>query len=439
MGGALLRIGGYVLVALFPAFLAAVAGAASMDALTEIGKSFALIGIALLVLQVVVAARIRWIEKAFGLDVLLRFHKHMAALALGMILLHPLLLALGAYGWPLFFELSQPWPIWVGKIGLGFLFLQLGLSLFQRRLKLSFERWRLLHDGVGPVLLGLAFVHAGFEGSDFEAAPMQILWVAGLAAAVGLFVHHRFLRPVLLGRRPYRVVEVKPEVEGVWTVTLAPPEGAKVEPYLPGQFHFLTFRRGKGLPVEEHHWTIASSPTERGHLRSTIKNLGDFTATMGETREGDTAVVHGPFGRFSHVLHPKETDLVFLAGGIGITPLMSMLRHMRDTGSENAVTLLYANKTEAGIAFRAELEEIERGDAPRLKLVHVLSDPGGGWDGEGGFVDRDKIEKHCGKDPAGKTFYVCGPPPMLDASLAALRAMGVLDRRIRIEIFSLLD
>jgi ferredoxin-NADP reductase len=167
--------------------------------------------------------------------------------------------------------------------------------------------------------------------------------------------------------------------------------------------------------------------------------VGDFTSTIGRTKPGDTAAVHGPFGRFSYALHPRERDLVFLAGGIGITPLMAMLRHMRDTRDTRSVTLLYANRNEDQIVFREELNDIAAGQWPVLDLVHVLSRPEGDWRGESGHIDRDKIEKFCGQNLGTKVFYVCGPLRMSTALISTLRDMGVPDQRIRREIFSFLD
>jgi ferredoxin-NADP reductase len=137
-------------------------------------------------------------------------------------------------------------------------------------------------------------------------------------------------------------------------------------------------------------------------------------------------------------LHPDERDLVFIAGGIGITPLMGMLRHMRDTKAALPVLLLYANKDEKEIAFRKELAEIERGKYPRLKVVHCLSNPAKGWKGETGRLDQERIERWCGEGITEKAFYICGPPGLLEATIANLRALGVPDRRMHIEIFSFL-
>lgn len=116
-----------------------------------------------------------------------------------------------------------------------------------------------------------------------------------------------------------------------------------------------------------------------------------------------------------------------------------MLRHMRDKRDTRSVLLVCANKKEERIVFREELSEIEKGNFPRLKVVHVLSEPDEKWTGESGHVDREKIQRFCGQDLSDKIFYVCGPPGMLKAVIAGLKSLGVSDRRIRLEIFSFLD
>ncbi len=404
----------------------------------EIGKGFALIGFMILSLQAVLAARLKWIESPFGFDIIIRYHKHMAIFAALLIFSHPLLLAIGGAGLPLLTTLNVPLYLWAGKVVLPLLLISVLISLPQFPLRLSFERWRILHDALFPAIIVFAFLHSSFIAMDFQATPMRMLWIGMVVITLIVFIYHRFVRPLFLGRHRYRVVDVKQETRNVWTVALAPPKGERRFDYLPGQFQFITFHRGHGLPTEEHHWTISSSPTEKGFVSSTIKELGDFTATIGQTKPGDTATVHAPFGRFSYVLHPDESDLVFIAGGIGITPLMGMLRYMRDTKAAIPVLLMYANKDEDDICFKEELAAIEKGRYPKLRIVHCLSSPSERWRGETGRIDRGLIERHCGKDIQEKAFYICGPPGLLEATITNLRALGVPDGRMHIEIFSFL-
>jgi len=439
MWGVLLRLFIYVAIIVVPVVVASVLGPSSNNVIQEMGKCFALAGFMILALQFFLAARFKWIERPFGLDILIRYHKYMAVFGALLLLSHPLLLAAGGAGWRLIVGLDVPWYIWLGKAALVLLVVNVLLSVYQISLNVKFEKWRFIHDVLGPAMIVFAFAHSWLAGDDLESSSMKSVWIVVLLSTGLAYLYHRILKPRRLKNRPYLVTDVHPEAENVWTVKLAPPEGDTIYPYLPGQFHFITFYRGRNLPVEEHHWTISSSPAEEGYVASTIKALGDFTSTIGQTRAGDKAAVQGAFGRFSYLLHPEERDLVFIAGGIGITPLMSMLRHMRDTRDSRSVLLFYANPGEDQILFRRELANMEKDQQPLLRVVHVLNRAHEGWTGETGHVDREKIERFCGADLKGKVFYLCGPPPMLEAIVATLKSLGLPHKQIRLEIFSFLD
>jgi len=439
MWKALIMLVIYVSVIIIPVAVASILGHSSGNMLHELGKSFALAGFVILALQFFLPSRIKWIERPYGLDILIRFHKHMAVLGTVLLLTHPLLLVAGDAEWELIVALDLPWYIWIGKAALAFLIINVLLSAYQTVVKLKFEKWRFIHNVAGLVIIGCAFTHSWFTGDDLKLNSMRTLWIIILLFTAGIYVYHRSIVPSRLKRRYYHVIDIQPESEKVWTIKLAPPAGEKIPPYLPGQFHFITLYRDRNLPVEEHHWTISSSPGEKAYISSTIKALGDFTSTIGETEKGDRASVQGSFGRFSYVLHPEEKDLVFIVGGIGITPIMSMLRHMRDMEDNRSVLLLYANPVEDHIIFREELASIENGQYPLLKVVHVLSKPDDSWTGERGHIDREKIERFCGSKLGEKVFYVCGPQGMRKSVIASLRDLGVADKQIRVEIFSFLD
>ena len=204
--------------------------------------------------------------------------------------------------------------------------------------------------------------------------------------------------------------------------------------HAPGQFQFLR-PHGRGIIAEEHPFSIASSPAPDGQIRVTVKESGDFTSTIGRVESGDLATVHGPFGRFSHVFHPSN-DLVFIAGGIGITPFMSMLRYMRDRRDTRRVLLVYANRTPADIVFRGELESMESGDFPTLKTIHILSEPTPDWVGHAGRLDLSSLEGFCGGF-SGKTFFLCCPPTMTAGLIRGLRKAGVGLGRIHTDYFGL--
>jgi predicted ferric reductase len=399
----------------------------------EMGLDCAIVAFTILALQFVVSARLRWIEAPFGLDVLLRFHRAMAFVAMGLLCLHPLFVASGE-GWALLTRWQARWPIWAGRIALLLLFAHALAATFRQMLRLRYETWRRLHNIFAFLLLGLAFVHSLALGDDFESTAARVIWAAMLLVAWSAWFYGRVARPWLLRGTSYRVVSVTPEAPRVWTVKLQPPAGRALY-YAPGQFLFL-HPHGGAVADEEHPFSIASSPSPAGLISLTIKECGDFTATIGAIKPGDEATLHGPFGRFSHVFHPNADDVVFVAAGVGITPVMSMLRYMRDQRAACRVLLVYANRGTADIVFRRELESIQSAGCPALKTIHVLSQPPAGWDGPTGRLDSALLRCLCGGFSA-KTFFICCPPIMASGLINGLVGAGVGPGRIHADYFGL--
>ncbi len=403
----------------------------------ELGKAFALTGFMILALQFLLSARRKWIERHYGLDMIFSFHKAMAVLAGLLILAHPLLLSIGLGHTYLLTSLSLPWYLWLGKGAVVLILIQIIASAFRKKVGLEFETWRFSHNLIAILLLIAAFIH-GLTSShaDLDSTAVQILYTAVPVLGVLFYAHHKLIVPVMLRKRAYTVSDVRRESHNVWTLEMSPPPQQKRYVYYPGQFQFIRLHRDRGLPHEEHHFTLSSSPSQPGMVTSTIKESGDFTATIGQTQKGDGVSIEAPFGRFSHLYHPRDSNFVFIAGGIGITPLMSMLRYMRDNASAFNVLLFYANRTEEDIVFRRELDEIAERGSPKLDTIHVLEQAPKEWKGENGYVDTEIVNKYI-DDFSDKAFYLCCPAPMRKQVLKILRQKGVKNSQIRTEIFSL--
>lgn len=434
---ALARIALYLSLVILPLIIVTVYNLPPPDLFAyNLGRAFALAAFVILALQFPLAARLQWIERPFGLNLVLPFHRNMAILAALLLAAHPLLLAAGGGGWKLL--LADPtWYIWVGRIALATLVMSVVISLGRRPLGLPFEKWRLGHNISGPAILILGLVHGWNASVDFTLTALQALWLVLLAQAAYFYWQHRVATPARLKKHPYQVTEVRQESHNVWTLKFAPPAGQPRFDFVPGQFQFVTLLRGRGLPQEEHHFTISSSPAQPGWHTSTIKASGDFTATIGQTRPGDLAAIQAPFGRFSSVHHPEYKQLVFIAGGIGITPFMSNLRHMREVEADRRVLLVWANATRADIFWEEELAAMAGGSRPELRVVHVLSRPEADWPGERGRLDRKALQRLAGEWLAASMFFVCCPPAMTKSLLQALKELGVPPERISLEYFSL--
>ena len=115
---------------------------------------------------------------------------------------------------------------------------------------------------------------------------------------------------------------------------------------------------------------------------------------------------------------------------------MSMLRYMRDRRESRRVLFAYASRSAADALFTDELEAMQAGEYPVLKVVHVLADAPPSWVGETGLLDADRLARLCG-GVEGRAFYLCCPPTMTAALMRGLRRMGVSPRRIHTDYFSL--
>ncbi len=199
------------------------------------------------------------------------------------------------------------------------------------------------------------------------------------------------------------ILETVRQTHDVLTIRLDRPEGFT---FIPGQ-HCLV-----GLPDVPQFsgvakpFTFSCSP-DQPWLELTIKEIGAFTGAICARRVGDRVAIRGPFGNALTFDGTHADDVVMLSGGSGITPFISMLRFARDRGLSNRMLLLYANRSEADIIFR---DELDRMPAP-IRVVHFLSAAGEGWAGERGRISREKILEYAGTMTGG-LWYLCGPPPM---------------------------
>ncbi len=200
--------------------------------------------------------------------------------------------------------------------------------------------------------------------------------------------------------------------------------------YDPGQWIFVTIR-ADGEEMTKH-FSLSSCPTEEDYIEFT-KRITDhpFSLALDALRPGDWASIDGPHGRFTFSgQHPR---VGMITGGIGITPMLSMIRYCTDMGAQSRITLLYGSRSEGNIIFREELAELERRNA-LLKVVHCLSRPHDAWKGRRGHVSAQVIEEEI-PDYRERIFYVSGPPALVADLTGALRALGVPEDRIQREIF----
>ena len=184
-------------------------------------------------------------------------------------------------------------------------------------------------------------------------------------------------------------------------------------------------------------FSLSSSPTENGYAMISTKMTGsNFKKKLESTSIGDMVDIRGPFGRFL-LQEDYSKTAVMLAGGIGITPFRNMIKFATDKKLDLKIVLLYSNKIPEEIAFKKEFDVWQKIN-PNLKVVSTVTRPEESkikWEGVKGRIDAAMIKNNV-SDMENCTFYVCGPPAMVDAMVITLKNMGVSDSSIKIERFT---
>jgi len=389
--------------------------------LRNLSLLFAPLGLVFIFLQFVFVSRIKMIERGFGLDRMFRWHRVFGRLGLILVTLHAALIIvyrLIQFG-ATFFDLF----IWFGIIALLGFMVTAGIASTYKKIGLAYETWRNIHLA-NYVLFPVVMIHVFYHISP--GTMLYYLWLL-LAVLFGAVVIYRVIRIITLRRNPYRVTEVRQEADDIWSLFFA---GPRID-YQPGQFMFVQLLRN-GKLSSAHPFTISASPTAE-HLSITPKQLGDFTMTIKDTKVGDRAFIDAPYGVFSFLNYGRG-EPVFFAGGIGITPFMSMLRYMYDQKLDQKATLFWANRSEKNLCFQDELEKMQA-EMPGFRVILVMSDQPD-WEGEKGHIGGSMILNHL-ESIEGKEFFVCGPPAMSRAVINELKQLNVSPLMIHSELFEL--
>ncbi|MFB6889781.1 FAD-binding oxidoreductase [Kitasatospora sp. NPDC056327] len=242
---------------------------------------------------------------------------------------------------------------------------------------------------------------------------------AATAAAVG--AHHP-------ARLDLTVAEVLTETPSTRTFRLRRPDGRDLPPFLAGQYVAVS-AAGTSRP-----YAISSSPARPDHWDLTVRRVpgGRISNHLVDTVEpGHTLTTGGPTGTFHHNPLFHGEDVVFLAGGSGVAPAMSMIREIADRGPARRFHLLYGSRSADDIVFRAELDTLAA-EHPGIRVHHVVQHPPAGWTGPSGLLTAALVEELAGP-LAGRTVYVCGPQALYPYALRQLAALGHPRRRIRFE------
>lgn len=397
----------------------------------SIGLGF--VGLLQMAVQFLLIARYKHLTAPYGIDLILKYHRQVALVALGLIVAHPIILVIDDPSrLPLLNPFGGTWASRAGNSSIYLLILLIVLSLFRKRLKIGYEVWRVTHATLSIMVIVLAHLHVSLAGEYTNALWKELALLGITAVTIGFFVYLRLIKPILQQRNHYHVTGVRPERGNTWILTLEADSHRGMD-FKPGQFAWIKIGNSAFTP-KENPFSFSSTASNQKQVSFGIKELGNFTSTVKNIKVGTTAYLDGPHGSFSIDLLP-EAGYVFIAGGIGITPFISMLETMADRKDKRPVILFYGEKNRDTAAFREELAELEV--KLNLKVVYVLDSPADDWEGETGYITAEVLERHLPDEGIEREFMICGPNVMTNSVEEALQKIGIPLQRIHSERFDL--
>lgn len=401
--------------------------------LTDFSVALGFVGLAMIGLQFALSARFTAVAAPFGMDALMQFHRQISYTALAFVYLHPALLVVADRDTlALLNPIEAPWRARLGLGALVALTLLVAASVWRKRLRLSYEHWHALHALLAVVAVVASLGHVFLVDYYVDTRWKEGLWLVMSGSFVALLVWVRVVRPLRLRTRPWEIERVESERGDTTTLTLRPRDHDGIR-FEPGQFAWFAFARSP-FAMTQHPFSFSSSAESAGPITVSVKARGDFTRSVGTLAPGTRAHVDGPYGVLS-IDRFEGPGFVFIAGGVGITPIISMLRTMAEREDLRPAILVYANGEWDSVTFREQLDELTR--ALSLRVVHVLERPPDGWTGEVGYVTAELLRRHLPSQYRRFQYFVCGPVPMIAAVERALHAIAVPGERVHSERFDL--
>lgn len=401
-----------------------------MDPLVAAAKTCAFLAISTLALNYVLAARWKFMEDLFsGLDRMYRVHKFVGRSSLVFMLLHPVFLGLSKLPAtdhiPEFILPSTNWSISFGVIAI---YLFILLLLLTVTIKVPYHLWHISHKFLGIVLV-LSLLHAVLAGSDMEAYPILRFWIIllscfGIVSYLYMLLFYKRLGP----RYDVKISKVS-HLREMTELFLERPEGFD---YHPGQYIFIRFPKfregGELFP-----FSISTDPSQE-LIRLSIRRSGDFTSEkIPHLKKGDKAVIMGPYGKFGERYLRHEKDMLWIAGGIGITPFLSLAKHESLFPTGRKINLIWVFKDPKDPFHDSELFSEARKNKD-FDYIHWIS-------GKKGRIDAEKIIDLIGgeQELRKRVVMMCGPPGMMRALSKQFCRHGVHRSNIMFEDFDMLD
>jgi predicted ferric reductase len=419
--------------------------------LQSVAVMLALAGIACFALNLFLGGRFWFVESLFGgLDRMYRVHQTNGRIAYLLLLSHAVLMvassATSSVSTALHLFLpSGDWAVFLGPVALAAMTISIGLTLFGN---LEHELFVWVQRSFGVIFVVALFHFMRVPATSGASQPLKIYLAAISAVGVGAWIYRSVFGDVLVRRHDYLVTDVRSVADRITEITMTPVT-TPLE-FLPGQFLYVTFRSAgisQGLhpvtlsPAEQsttlrvrpgdvanqfHPFSITSPPGAT-ELKVAVKAVGDYTTAMRQLAPDDAARIEGPYGHFSYrnIANPRQ---VWIAGGIGVTPFLSMARDLDTTSGYEAV-LYYCTKSLEAAVFLDDIRTVADRH-PSFQVIAYREDADG-------LITAAEIDRN--HHVTDKDILICGPASMIDSLTQQFIALGVPRRQIHYEKFGFIS
>lgn len=402
------------------------AGFAS-NALIVMGRLAGLYGALFMAFQLVLVARLPWLDHRIGMDRLTSWHRWVGFGLLWTLMSHAVFIAFGyAEGTSMgpvgeLVELAETTEgVLRAIVALVLIMIIGGVSARYARRRLAYETWHFIHLYT-YVAVVLAFTHQVGVGTTFtSSSAATTYWWALWGVALGSVFLGRVVLPLRKNlRHQLRVSAVVPEADNVVSIYMTGRDLDKL-PARAGQFFLWRFLT-KDRWWQANPFSLSAAP-DGTSLRLTAKVAGDGTAALRHIPVGTRVFAEGPYGAFT-AMHRTRPESVLIAGGVGVTPIRALLEEI-----EGHAVVIYRVARDQDAVLYDELRDLAHAKGAELHLVSGPSAP-------------DKLApaelSRLVPDITDRDVFLCGPPPMMNAVLRSLRELGVPKSQTHFERFSL--
>ena len=392
------------------------------------------VGLSMAGFQLIPTTRLSFLADVFDMGKVYKVHHILSVLSVMLVLVHPMILLVNNPNILLLFNpFTAPWRTQAGWIGLVSLLLIAITSVYRKEMHLGYNAWHAIHTLLTFSIVIFGLIHL-FKVNYYSATlPMRIAWILEVAIWIMMIAIIRVMKPLQNKRHPYVVQKVITEVPNVWTLVLKPDGHAGMH-FKAGQVAWININTSP-FTLHRNPFSFSGSALIKDELRFTIKALGDFSATIGNLKGGETVYVDGPYGNFSLDADETKEGLVMLAGGIGIAPILSILHTLAAQKDRRPLTLFYGSYDEENIICYADIEKLKKELA--LTVVHVLEKPTGKIACEKGYISQTILEKYLPTEKQNLFFFQCGPLPMIKAMQPYLKNLGISNKSIHSEEYEM--